>query len=92
VRPKTVDRARADGSKMRSTGGPGARAVAFGMPRTGSRSAAPADNRDYPEDPYSVLLNSAIAMPSMTSPITATMVSDNQIGTSQPFQVIPGDR
>jgi hypothetical protein len=41
---------------------------------------------------YSVLLNSAMATPSMTSPMTATMASDSQIGTTQPFQVIPGDR
>src|SRR5580693_8585962 len=41
---------------------------------------------------YSVLLNSAMATPSRTRPITATMASDSQIGTSQPFQVIPGDR
>src|SRR6266516_1536512 len=41
-------------------------------------------------DGYSVLRNSAMAMPSIARPMTATMASDNPRGTSQPFQVTPG--
>ena len=40
---------------------------------------------------YSVLLNSAMATPSMPRPMTATRASDSQTGTGQPSQVMLGD-
>src|ERR1700735_4611457 len=40
---------------------------------------------------YSVLLNSAIAIAVMPTPITATIPSDRPSGTAQPGQVMVGD-
>jgi hypothetical protein len=42
------------------------------------------------ERDYSVLRNSAMATPSSTRPIAATMARDRPRGTSQPSQVMPG--
>ncbi len=42
--------------------------------------------------PYSVLLNSAIAITVIPSPMTATMPSDSATGTGQPTQVMTGAR
>jgi SAM-dependent methyltransferase len=70
--------------------GHGTAASATSAPSPHSTARSSSWSRRSSEERYSVLLNSAIAMPNMISPSTATTAISSRVGTRQPPQVTPG--
>ena len=72
-------------------GAAGRRPAAAAARRLTRAGLVPGGGRGPGPRGYSVLLNSAMATPSMPRPMTATRASDSQTGTGQPSQVMLGD-
>jgi hypothetical protein len=72
----------------------GRAAAGVARPETGSAATflRGGESRRPRSDIYSVLLNSAMAIAVIPTPITATMPSDSHSGTTQPAQVMLGAR